>query len=187
MRTVPVNHSSGPLAEGCVPALFISILYPFNVTTNLSIIPITGAGGDFNRQLELRQNDVDDFLLFFPDHLLVQRNRTTLIRLPFIGDGHAVFVDMIAESIGAETGRNGYFQQIAAVGTDGINKTVFCRLRFLDGDDDGSLESRRLEEDIFILVDFYAPVGIAASTKDFYTFGAAFFPGSIFRRGILAE
>jgi len=31
MRTVPVNQSSGPFAEGCVPALFISMLLIFVV------------------------------------------------------------------------------------------------------------------------------------------------------------
>jgi hypothetical protein len=32
MRTVPVNQSGGPFAEGCEPTLFISIADSYNLT-----------------------------------------------------------------------------------------------------------------------------------------------------------
>src|SRR5579859_5620988 len=94
---------------------------------------------------------------------------------------------MITESIGAETGRNRYLELIAAVGADGIDEAVFCRLGFLDRHDDRSLDSRRFEENIFVLIDLHAPVGIAAGAKDLHAFGAALFPGGVLWRRILPE
>src|SRR5579859_1999559 len=93
---------------------------------------------------------------------------------------------MITESIGAETGRNRYLEQIAAVGADGIDEAVFCRLGFLDRHDDRSLDSRRFEENIFVLIDLHAPVGSPPvpriSTPSERRFFQEAFSGAVFFR-----